>query len=125
MIDFLSYLSVHLYPDLLPLVGMFAVLLSAAAAAIAWRSVLPGPRILSVVAIGLLTLSVGLHTLQPIVQVYLEQELGMIFLEANKYTALMRNARYVVYPAGMLCLGIAIFKDRDEASSSRTNRHAG
>ena len=125
MIDLLSYLSVHLYPDLLPLAGMFAVLLFAAAAAIAWRSVPPGPRILCVAAIGLLTLSVGLHTLQPIMQVYLEQELGMIFLEANKYTALMRNARYIAYPAGMLCLGVAIFKDRDEASPPRWNHHAG
>ncbi len=119
MHEFVTYvLSRYSVLDLLPLAAMLLVL--ACSMVLAWRrNACPlSLRVSSIGAFVLLSVAVALLVLQPMVQVYLERELGMIFLEADKYTGLMRNLRYVLYPVAMLVLGVVIFEDRIEQGSS-------
>ncbi len=119
MLDFLIYALARFYPDLLPLLSMFLVLAVSVLRAIRKTSYPLFLRLLEISSFALLFVAVGLLVMQPMVQVYLEQELEMIFLEANKYTALMRNLRYLIYPIAMLTLGATIFYGRDEMETER------
>ena len=112
--DFLRYLFGNYIFDLLPVFGMSIVLITAIVFAIRHTQLPLNIRLLGVLGILCLTLAVVMEVLQPIVQLYLEEELDIIFLEANKYTGVMRNLRYLLYPAGMFSLGFAIFDDRYE-----------
>jgi hypothetical protein len=108
--------------DLLPIAAMLLVL--ASSVVLAWRrkNCPPALRLSSIGAFVLLFVAVALLVLQPMVQVYLERELGMIFLEADKYTGFMRNLRYVLYPLAMLVLGFVIFEDRIEQGSGEKDQ---
>jgi ACR3 family arsenite efflux pump ArsB len=122
MYDFLSFLLPTYSVNLLPMFAMLAVFVLSVVLAFLERDYSPGLRVASVGIAFLLFVVVGSLVLQPFVQIYLEEELGIIFLEANKYTALMRNVRYLVYPLAMLVLAILVFDDRDEARTGRNGK---
>lgn len=111
---FLSYALKNFAGDLLPVAGMLVVLVFTIIAALRQKNFPGYVRLLGVVGISLLTLSIAMEIMQPIVQLYLEEELNIIFLEANKFTGTMRNLSYLFYPGGMFALGFALFDDRFE-----------
>ena len=113
---FLEYLVPRYLLNILPVFAMLAVMVLALVLAIHKKEFRFSLRLWSVISIMLLLAAVALQSLQPIVQVYLEEELQMIFLEANKYTGTMRNYRYLLYPLGMFILGMVIFDERRDAS---------
>jgi uncharacterized membrane protein len=113
---FLQFLVPRYLLNILPVFAMLAVLLFAFVLAIRKREFRFSIRFWSVISIFLLFVAVALQSLQPIVQVYLEEELQIIFLEANKFTGAMRNYRYFLYPLAMFILGMVIFDERRDAS---------
>ena len=117
IILFLQYLVPRYLLNILPVIAMLAVTVLALVLAISKKEFRFSVRVWSVVSILLLLAAVALQSLQPIVQVYLEEELQVIFLEANKYTGTMRNYRYFLYPLAMFILGTVIFDERRDANS--------
>jgi multisubunit Na+/H+ antiporter MnhB subunit len=112
---FLEYLVPRYLLNVLPVFAMLAVTVLALVLAIRKKEFRFSLRLWSVISILLLLAAVALQSLQPIVQVYLEKELQVIFLEADKYTGTMRNYRYFLYPLGMFILGMVIFDERRDA----------
>jgi multisubunit Na+/H+ antiporter MnhB subunit len=115
IISFLQYLLQRYMVNILPVFAMLAVTVLALVLAIRKKEFRFSLRLWSVISILLLFAAVALQSLQPIVQVYLEEELQIIFLEANKYTSAMRNYRYFLYPLAMFILGMVIFDERRDA----------
>ena len=124
MLGFLSFLLPRYALNLLPMFAMLGVFVLAVVLAARERGHSLGLRWASAGIALLLFVVVGSLVLQPFVQMYLEDELGIIFLEANKYTALMRNVRYLLYPVAMLVLGALIFDDRDEEPGAKDDANA-
>ena len=116
MFLFLETLFQNYLFALIPVFAMLGVFIYSCVLAFQQRKFPLRLRLLSMAGAFLLTIFIFLETLQPIVQVYLEENLNVIFLEANKYTGLMRNLRYLVYPLGMFTIGFALFDDRFEES---------
>ncbi|NSW50898.1 MAG: hypothetical protein HPY85_00140 [Anaerolineae bacterium] len=112
--DFLGFLIPEYLFDLLPVFGMVLCLAGTFAMVSRKREYRWQYRALGIAAVFVLLLSTALEVLQPIMQIYLEEDLEIIFLEANKVTGMMRNLRYLLYPVGMFILGYAIFDDRFE-----------
>lgn len=102
---------------LTPIFAMLGMLVFSCVLAFQHRKYPLRISLLAISGLVFLTVFILLETLQPIVQIYLEEELNIIFLEANKYTGLMRNLRYLFYPLGMFTLGFALFDDRYEKST--------
>ena len=117
MFLFLETLFQNYLFALLPAFAMLGVFVYSCTLAFKRRKFLLHIRLLAITGAAFLTLFIFLETLQPIMQVYLEENLNIIFLEANKHTGLMRNLRYLFYPLGMFTLGFAIFDDRYEESA--------
>jgi len=115
IVSFLQYLVPRYLLNILPVFSMLAVTVLALVLAIRKKESRFSVRLWSVISILLLFAAVALQSLQPIVQVYLEEELQIIFLEANKYTSAMRNYRYFLYPLAMFILGMVIFDERRDA----------
>lgn len=115
IILFLQYLVPRYLLNILPVIAMLAVTVLALVLAIHKKEFRFSIRAWSVISILLLLVAFAMQSLQPIVQLYLEEELHMIFLEANKYTGTMRNSRYFFYPLGMFILGMVIFDERRDA----------
>lgn len=115
IIAFLQYLLPRYLLNILPVLAMLAVTVLALVLAIRKKEFRFSVRVWSVISILLLLVAVALQSLQPIVQLYLEEELNIIFLEANKFTGTMRNYRYFLYPLAMFILGMVIFDERRDA----------
>jgi len=124
MLGFLSFLLPAYAVNVLPMFAMFGVFVLSVVLAARERGHSLGLRWASAGIAFVLFVVVGSLVLQPFVQMYLEDELGIIFLEANKYTALMRNVRYLLYPLAMLVLGVLIFDDRDEEHGAKERQDA-
>ena len=112
IIAFLQYLLPRYLLNILPVIAMLAVMVLALVLAIRKKEFRFSLRLWSAISILLLLVAVALQSLQPIVQLYLEEELEIIFLEANKFTGTMRNYRYFLYPLAMFILGMVIFDER-------------
>lgn len=122
-LEFLAYAFEQTPTGFIPIAGILVAFCYALVRALRHTRTPIGVRLGGVFGVLLVFVSVVLLKLQPVMQLYLEEERGIIFLEADRYTALMRNARYLLYPVGMLVLGFAIFDDRIGAEGRpRTER---
>ncbi|MBN2047083.1 MAG: hypothetical protein JW750_04490 [Anaerolineaceae bacterium] len=113
--EFFRFLFQREWVTLLPLIAFFVVLAAGVVLAFRLKQFPARNRWLAAAGLFVLWLSLLLEFFQPILQFYLEEEVGIIFLEVNKVTGLMRNYHFVLYPVGMLLMGFAIFTDRYEA----------
>jgi len=114
MADFISYLFHNFSLRIIPISGGLAVLVFAIIYAIKEKQYPLYIRLFSIGGFFLLFLVIATEMLQPALQFYLEDELNIIFLEADKYTSIIRNLRYLLYPVSIFIIGFALFDDRFE-----------
>ena len=112
--DFISFLIPTYLPYFIPALALLVILALAVRTAFIKHVFGAGVWGLFVGGMLLVLLALLLEITQPIIQLYLEEELEMIFLEANKYTGVMRNVRYVLYPLGMFLIGLSVLEERFE-----------